>query len=271
MELSSGIPTQPPYAILGEILAPESVPISMYHAELQGAARSFRGSLSKIAYFGFRMRLNDGWVVMGYPAGPKGEEAYREAMDIPRSTWYKAVRIGQALHQLSLEDLTRIPTTNAELLIQVNAAIMFDHQWVREAQTLKPAKFAELVTARNKTVGDDREPLASMIFRVPFLAKKALEGMVDAFQHRHQLSSRGQAFELMVADLHQDQNLLSSVHQAKELLRGVINARLHRGERESEESTWLTMAKELLDEGYEKAIKAARQKQNGVQKTGGRP
>lgn len=261
----------PHYLPQGEVLSPEQNNVAEYHREISGAARSYKQSTARIAYFGFRMRLCDGWVVFGYPAGPKGEEAYRESLDIPRSTWYKAARIGQALHQLSLEDLTRIPTTNAELLIQVNATIVHDFSWVREAQTLKPAKFAELVTARNKTVGDDREPLASMIFRVPFLAKKALEGMVDAFQHRHQLSSRGQAFELMVADLHQDQNLLSSVHQAKELLRGVINARLHRGERESEESTWLTMAKELLDEGYEKAVKAARQKQNGVQKTEGRP
>lgn len=254
---------------LGEVLEPESHPISLYHRELQSAARSLRQSLVRISYYGWRMRLCDGWVTMGLASGPKGEEAYREMIDVPRSTWYKHVRIGQALHQLSLEDLERIPTTNRELLIQVDATLVHDYPWVREAQTEKPAKFAEKIAERNKTVGG-QDPLAPLVFKVPFLAKQAIEDMIEEFQHRHELPSKGRALELMVADRHLDANLLSTVHQARQLLFGVVQSMRGRHVLDTNETMWVTMAKELLDEGYEKAVQAAREKPNGNQK-GGRP
>jgi hypothetical protein len=253
---------------IGEVLAPQAVPIQEYHAELQATARTHRSALAKIAFYGFRMRLNDGWTALGFESGPRGEEAYREALDISRSTWYKAVRIGQSLHQLTLEDLTKIPTTNAELLIQVNPTIIHDYAWVREAQTLKPARMAELVTQRNKSVGDDREPLASFSVRVPFLAKHAMEGMLEAVRHKYNLSSNGQALELMIADLHNDANLISSVNQALQLLQGVMLSMERREAPDSEEKLWLQMAKEVLHEGYEKAVQTARQKSDRNQKGG---
>jgi hypothetical protein len=253
-------------------MAPETHPVQDYHVELMEAARHLRLNLARVAYYGFRMRLCDGWTAMGYESGPRGEEAYRERLGIPRSTYYKYVRIGQALHQLPLADLERIPVTNAELLIQVNPAILQDYSWVDEAKTLAPAALAELVTTRNKTAGDEREPMASVMFRVPFLAKKAIEGMVDAFRHRNELSSRGQALELMIADRQYDTNLLTVIDQASRLLNGALKSMQRRKAPEDEERGWIQMAKELLDESYAKAVQAARQKKDGrVQETGGRP
>jgi len=261
----------PAYIPQGEVLAPEPESIRSYHFELTEAARNFRRCVAQIAYYGFRMRLSEGWTALGFESGPRGEEAYRDSLGIPRSTYYKHVRIGQMLHQLPLEDLARIPTTNAELLIQVNPTLTHDHNWVREAQTMKPAQFAQLVTSRNKTVGDDREPMTGLNFRVPFLAKQAIENMIEVFQHRHELSSRGQALELMVADRHADPNLLSSVHQARQLLHGVLSSMSKRKAGDSEEAVWTRMAKEILDESYEKAVQAARQKPARNQADGGRP
>jgi hypothetical protein len=270
MGLSLPIPVlEPPPPPIGEILSPESEPILEYHAELQSAARNLRYSLAKIAYYGWKMRLSDGWVRLGFESGPRGEDAYRESLDIPRSTYFKHVRIGQSLHQLSLEDLTRIPTTNAELLIQVDPAIWHERNWVSDAKTLKPKALGELVAERNKAVGS-REPLSTMVVKVPFLAKQAMEAMLESVQHKYELSSKGQALELMIADLHQDANLVSAADRALQLLRGVQESMKRRQAPESDETRWLEMAMEVLNEGYEKAVQAAREKSNRGKAHGGR-
>jgi hypothetical protein len=253
-------------APIGEVLAPESHPILQYDTELRAAAKAYRNSLAKIAYYGFRMRLSDGWTLLGLEPGPRGEEAYRESIDVPRSTWYKAVRIGQQLHQLSLEDLSRIPTTNAELLTQVDPAIQHDFPWTEEAKTLPPKEMADLVATRNRTVGG-KEPLSTLLFRVPFLAKRAIEDMLEAIQHKYELSSKGQTLELMIADLHNDANLLAATDRAERLMAGIAES-MKRRQAPEDEQQWLRLAMEVLHEGHEKAISAARAKQNGNQKGG---
>ena len=254
---------------MGEVLDPENEPIEQFHRELQGAARGLRLDLAKISYYGWKMRLSEGWTRFGFQPGSKGEEAYSESLGIPRSTYFKRVRIGQALHQLSLADLERIPVTNAELLMQVNPAVVHDHQWIAEAKTLKPKAFAELITSRNKAVGDEREPLTNLFLRVPFLAKKAIEDMLETFQKKHELSSKGQALELMIADLQHDNNLLSAVNQARELLRGVAQSMKNRRAPEDEQ-LWVRLAQELLDEGYQKTVQTARSKPDSGEEDGGR-
>lgn len=255
---------------LGEVLAPESQPLQNYHRELMDAARGIRVNLAKIAYYGWRMRLGDGWTLFGFESGPKGEEAYRESLGIPHSTWYKHVRIGQYLHQLPLEELCKIPTTNCELLTQVDPSIIHDHPWVSEAKSMKPAELASLVADRNKTVGA-REPLATMMFKVPFLAKTAIGVMLEKVQGKYELSSKGQALELMIADLHNDTNLVAAADRALRLLGGVMESMKLRGAPESDETMWLQMAMEVLNEGYEKAVQAARTKEERNKKNGGRP
>lgn len=237
--------------------------------ELVDASKRLRLSLARIAFYGWKMRLAEGWTTFGFEEGPRGEDAYRESLGIPRSTYFKHVRIGQALHQLSLADLERIPVSNAELLIQVNPAIVHDHPWVAEAKTLKPKALAELVASRNKTVGG-KEPLSTIALKVPFLAKRAIEDMLDSFQQRHELSSKGQALELMIADLQYDAGLLSAVDQARKLLDGVQKSMQARQAPEDEQ-VWLQMAKELLDESYEKTVQAAREKSHRGKGDGGRP
>ena len=263
------LPTLESCQSAGEVLAPEPQPIVEYHTELIEAARAFRMSSMRIAFFGFRMRLSDGWTAMGYEPGPRGEEAYRESLGIPRSTWYKQVRIGQALHYLPLEDLERIPVGNAELLVHVDPSIQHNFPWVSEAKSLPADQLAVLVTSRNKQVGNDREPLVSMVFRIPSLAKSAVEEMIETFQHKHELSSKGQALEMLVAERHDRGNLLASVFRAKQLLEGVVLSMQRRRATETEESTWLAMAKEILDASYEEAVQASRQKAHGDQDCGG--
>lgn len=220
-----------------------------------------RLSTMRVAYYGFRMRLSEGWTAFMFEPGPRGEEEYRDSLGIPRSTWYKAVRIGQSLHQLTLPELERIPVGNAEILLAVNSAILHDHNWVFEARTLSPKNLAQLVTERNKAAGDTREPLTSMVFRVPFLARQAIDKMLDAFMHRHELSSKSQALEMMVADRHDQTSLVASCFQAKQLMSAAVEKlRRRRDYRETEEMAWIITAAEVLDEAYEKALQATREK-----------
>jgi len=256
------VPQNPAYLPPGPtILPPEETPILDYNNALHEAARAYRVSTMRIAFYGHRMRMCEGWTSLGLEPGPRGEEAYRESLGIPRSSWYRAVRIGQAFHQLSLPDLERLPIGNAEILLSVNPLILNDHNWVHEARTLQGQQLAELVASRNKAIGDNREPLASMIFRVPLLARKAIETMLTTFQKRHELSSRSQAFEMLIADRHDQRNLLAAVAQAKKLVGAAVqNLNKKRDVRHTDEFEWLKLATEVLDEAYEKEVQATRQR-----------
>ena len=262
------LPVPPPPA--PEVLAPESDSVVRMDQELRAAATAYRKSLARIAYFGFRLRLCEGWRAWGFPGGTEGENLYRESLEIPRSSWFKAVRIGQALSQLTLEELEAIRPTNLELLIQVHPAIYHDYSWVKEARLLRPKKFAELVAERNREVGDDREPMASFSVRIPFLAKQSIETMVEDFRKKHQLSSPGQALEFLIAEKHDSPSLLSAADQARRLLNGVLET-IQRNSRLNVEATeWIRLAKETLDEACAQAVQASRQEAEGGEEAGGR-
>jgi hypothetical protein len=254
----------------GEVLPPEPQPIHEYDEHLREAARAMRQSSMRIAYWGFRMRLSEGWINLGFPAGPRGEDQYRESLQIPRSSWFRLVRIGQALHQLSLQDLERIPITNAEILLSVHPTIWHEFSWLHEARSLPAERLAHLVTERNKKAGGDREPMVNFVARIPYLAKEAIDRMLETFQHKHELSSKGQALELLVAERHDRPSLLGAVAKAHTLIAGV-HARLKNRQGMTEEADWLQLAMGVLNEAHTEAVQAARQKSKGVQNNGGRP
>ena len=229
-----------------------------------------RQSSMRIAYWGFRMRLSEGWTGMGFAAGPRGEEQYRESLGIPRSSWYRLIRIGQALHQLSLQDLERIPITNAEILLSVHPTIWHEFSWLHEARSLPAERLAHLVTERNKKAGGDREPMVNFVARIPYLAKEAIDRMLETFQHKHELSSKGQALELLVAERHDRPSLLGAVAQAHTLI-AAVHARIKNRQGMKEEADWLQLAMGVLNEAHSEAVSAARQKSKGVQNNGGRP
>ena len=226
----------------------------------------------RLAYYGHRMRMCDGWTQFGFETGPRGEEAYRNSRGIPRSTWYRAVRIGQAFHQLPLWELERIPIENANTLLAVNPIIFNDYNWTQEARTKSNEELALLVTERNRLIGDNREPLTAMIFRVPVLARKALDKMLDGFMKKHELSSKSQALECLIADRHDQANLAAGIHKARTMV--AASLRLLRDKNAiqgTDADEWLKLATEVLDEVYEKAVQGTREKPKNVQDAGGRP
>lgn len=243
----------------GEILGPEQSPVYEYNEALCRAAKAYRMSTMHVAYYGHRMRMCEGWTEFGLEPGPRGEEAYREQLGIPRSSYYRAVRIGQAFHQLTLEELEVLPIGNAEILLSVNPMIIGDYPWVHEARIMSGPDLAAIVSKRNKLIGDNREPLASMTFKVPLLARKSIEGMIETFQKRHELTSKSQAFEMLVADRHDQSNVLAAMSQAKRLIEGSVEQLRRRGRlKDTDADQWLVMAMEVLDEAHKEAVQGTK-------------
>lgn len=171
-----------------------------------------------VAYGGIRMRMANGWSDFGY----ESEEACRDAMGVPRSTWYKALRIGEALFNLSFEDLQAITVGNAELLIQVAPELWADYPWVQEAKVLSSDKLAERIVMRNQTAGRDDEPMAYVRYKVPYSAKSAIEEMVESFQQREGLNTAGHALEMLVSDTWDRPNMGALLYRMKYMLREAI-------------------------------------------------
>jgi len=262
-------PNSVPYLPQPEFLAPQVIDVDEYDAELRMAAKALRVSSMRIAYYGWRMKLSDGWVRFGLEPGPRGEEAYRESIGVPKSSWYRLIRVGQSLHQLPLADLERISVTNAEILLAVSPTILHDYSWVHEARTLSSTQLAALVTERNRTAGDTREPLTLFTASIPFLAKQAINEMLDTFKDKNLLSSRGQALELLIADRCDRPNLLAATEKAMRLLQGALGGLKAKKIEAPDELYWLQLAMEALNEARKETVQAARSQSNGGQEGGG--
>lgn len=251
------LPLPPPP--VQEVLAPDAD--HEVETGLRRAAQSYRTTMAQLAFFSFRWMLCEGWTRHGFEAGTAGENRYREeVLQVPRSSYFKARRIGQALHQLTLEELEAIRPTNLELLLQVSPTLWHDFSWVKEARLLKPAKFAELIADRNKAAGENREPLSRFTIKVPYLAKQAMEAMVEEFRRKNELSSPGQALEMLIADRHDRADLLSAAANASQMIGAVLKSLDNMGRINVEAREWLKLSKEVLDEAHEKTVQAARQK-----------
>lgn len=232
---------------------------------MRRAAKMIKTGLMFVAYYGFRMRMCDGWTALGFEPGARGEEDYRESLGISRASWYRYIRIGQALHQLSLEELNELPTTNAELLLHVEPELWHEYRWVHEAKTLSSRELAELVIHRNRLIGSQKEPTAIFSVRIPFLAKKAVESMLEGFRVRNDLSTAGQALELFIADHHDRKNVLGGLFKTRQLILGSLCLLKQKKVELGEAGQWLDLAIEVLNESYEEALQGARKETKNVQ------
>ena len=232
------------YRAQPEILPPPSGDAGEALQRMKSAARGLRTNLMTIAYFGFRVRLGEWFRDYGF----ESEEEFREYLDIPRSTYYKAIRIGEALHELPYKDLVELSVGNAELLIQVQPTLWGDYPWVHEAQTLKADQFAELVAKRNRQSGIAIEPMTYVRWKVPFLAKQSMEQMVVAFQQKYGLASPAQALEFIIADKYDMPNLLANLEAVREQVKQAVDSIRWRRLRADNETAWLYEAMKRLDE-----------------------
>ena len=201
------------------VIPPPAEDIRVCDQKIRFAAKSLKISLMELAYYGWRLRSLNGYVALGF----EDEESYRMSLDVSKTTYYKFMRIGEAFCMLPLHELHQISVGNAELLMQVAPVLWQQFPWIQEAKRLSSQELALRITASNEHAGLDRVPLTWFRVKVPYLAKEALFDMLERFRDKHQLSSLGQALELLIADQYDRPNLFNVIYEAKTILRGALN------------------------------------------------
>lgn len=236
-----------------------------YDRVLRQAATELKKSFVTIAYYGARVRVEQAYLTLGF----ESEDKYRASLDIPRSSWYKWVRIGEALFDLSLSDLMELSTGNAELLTQVDPILRESYPWVEDAKNLSNNAFAALVTQRNRQSGGGKEAYAYYRCRVPYSVKQFLEESVDTFRLKHGLSSAAQALEFLIADRHDRPGVLQKLVETRRLVKIARHVLAQRGWWDcSGEIDMLDRAGRLLDEAYEDSVSPASEAASGEEDQG---
>lgn len=237
----------------------------LYDRVLRKAAAGLKSNLMTIAYYGARVRAEQAYLSLGF----ESEDKYRASLDIPRSTFYKAVRIGEALFDLPLSDLMELSTGNAELLTQVDPILRESYPWVEDAKNLSNDAFAALVTQRNRQSGGGKEAYAYYRCRVPYSVKRFLEESVDAFQMKHGLSSAAQALEFLIADRHDRPGVLQKLVESRRLVKIARHVLAQRGWWDcSGEIDMLDRAGRLLDAAYEDSVSPPGEASSGEEDQG---
>ena len=234
------------------ILPPESTTsdLHLYDTRLRAAAVNYGKCLRAIGYYGWRLQLADQWGVFQC----EDEEAYRESLDIPRSSYYKWVRIGKVLHNLTLDQLEQISTSNLEILSQLDADQI--PRYIEQAVTMQPRELAAYVADCTRGDGKPFEPQDYVRFKVPVSSKNFLEEAVHDFQVKHNLASSGRALELMVADIHDRLNVMGALLQIRTLL---AEAQEALGDREPAVHQLIEEARTKAGEAYTQALSEARE------------
>lgn len=229
---------------------------------MRQTAKIYKSAMMRLAFYSCRLRfaiegMGGDWSILGAELVDDDgiihiastEDEYRESLGISRSNFYKYMRIGEVLSNLSLTDMEQIRVTNAELLMQVDPALMQDFPWVQEAKQLTTDSFAVLVATRNRQTGKDNEPKLYFRAKVPATAKRFLDETVEAFRVEHGLHSSGEALEMLIADVHDRPNAMTTMHTAAQLVEWAMG-RVKKRDPESQEAIWLERAFHMLRRTY---------------------
>jgi hypothetical protein len=238
------------------MLSPVSeIEASELDKQIRGAIRDSNRSFARLAYYGWRLKLANGFEALGF----KNEYVYMATLGIGKTRWFEAVAVGQALSSLSLEDLEKIPIDQAVLLLSVKPELKTMYPWVEEAQTDDFITLARKIEDRNRIVpGPARVPMCPVSFRVPATAKEAIYTNLIKFKEKHDLASVGQALEFLVADRADDTSAIAILFEALKLLNGVATA-LSKREDLKEERKWLGLARMRVDEVYRMLLESSRE------------
>ena len=226
---------------------------------IRSAIRQHNVSFMHVAYYGWRLKLNNGFTELGYA----DEYAYMMSLGVSRSWWFEALAVGQALNSLPLEEIEKIPIGQAQLLLQIKPEVRTQYPWAKEAQQDSFRDLAKKIEARNALIpGPEKIPTTPITFRVAATAKEAICKNLESFREKHDLASIGQALEFAVADKTQDTNILAGLYEALKLMSGVRFALNKRSM--AEERQWLDLATERVREAYKTLLQASREDGDAV-------
>jgi len=247
-------------ASLHVVSAPAVSEIRELDKNIRQSVREYNLSFAHLAYYGWRLKLNDGFAELGY----KNEHAYMLSLGIGKTWWFQAVAIGQALSSLPLSELEKIPVGQALLLLDVKPEIRTQFPWAQEAQADSFSQLARKIEDRNRIIpGPERVPMTPLSIRVPATAKGSIFRNLQEFKDRHNLSSIGQALEFAVADKIQDNSVLGDLNDAIRLIEGVYRSLGKRGGMEDERD-WTHLALERVRSVYRKLLDVSREDDDEV-------
>lgn len=246
--------------VLPSKAAPTESEAKTFDQKIRRAVGEYHRSFAHLAFYGWRLKLANGFSEVGFA----DEYAYMTSLGVGKTRWFQAVAVGQALSSLPVEELEKIPTDQALLLLSVKPELKTQHPWVKEAQTDTYMELARKVEERNRLLpGPERVPMTPMSFRVAATAKSAIFTNLLAFQEKHGLSSVGQALEFIVADRATDTSILGELFEAIKLLNGVMASLSPRKELE-EERKWLSLANGRLNSVYRTLLESSREGSDAV-------
>lgn len=223
--------------------------------EVRSAARQYNTSFARMAYYGYRLKLIDGFEELGYSS----EYAYMASLGVGKSWWYEALSVAEALYPLPLEEMEKLSVGQCQLLLQIKPEIRQSYQWTKEAQSDSYRDFAQKIEDRNRLVpGPEKVPMAPISIRVPAAAKGAIFQSLSEFQKKHQLSSIGQALEFAVTEKLQGESALACLKEAMQLMTGV-SLSICKLEGTEQARQWLSLARDRVNDAYRQLLEASRE------------
>ena len=169
------------------------------------------------------LERHNAWQFLGF----KHQHAYRIAVGIGRSNWYRLMAIAQKFPELSKEQFLAMSIENAERLGLEPKEVRYDPELLLKAATRQARDFKDELT----TLGAHREgrPLhehwVTMEWRLREEQRAAIERGLGEWQQEHGIDDEGYALELLIAE-----------YRERPTLVGFINESIYRLKREVEEA-----------------------------------
>ena len=154
------------------------------------------------------------WSVLGF----ESENAWRESLDIGRSTWFRSGRVAELCMKghVPEKELLKMTVDNAEILLDLPGKQLKQPKWWKLAQEKKAHELAELV-AQALPAGKDGEAAAPVVeSRVKWTVhmyegqKKVIAEAMREFARENSipLDDEGRILELICAQVHGDRQSL---------------------------------------------------------------
>jgi hypothetical protein len=157
------------------------------------------------------MKRGNLWVYLGYD----DETAYRQAVNIGRSTWFRYRRLAEGLCKLAKEEFLKLIAENADHLIKLPENRRYDKNLLKKAQTLTEEEFEKLVikfTAKADRV-EEGEVIVSFKLRMPESRREFILETFKEFAEKMDVDpeDHSRILELLCAEMRQRNPIVTAV------------------------------------------------------------
>lgn len=151
-----------------------------------------------------------GWELLGF----KHQHAYRIAVGISYSNWYRTMAVAEKFAKLERDTYLSMKLENAELLGRQEDAVRYSKENIEAAGTLSIAEFKERISPDVEIKPDVEEHWSTLELKMRKGQRAAIEDGIKIFQEKHGFDSPAYALEMMVADAKQGPMIAGFIQQA---------------------------------------------------------